>query len=45
MKRYLGAIAALVAATVLASPAWAQAPEKKKVTIAVGGKSLFYYMA
>jgi NitT/TauT family transport system substrate-binding protein len=44
MKRYLGAIAAFAAATVLALPAWSQAPEQKKVTIAVGGKSLFYYL-
>jgi NitT/TauT family transport system substrate-binding protein len=44
MKRFMGAVATLVAAMVFASPAWAQAPEKKKVTIAVGGKSLFYYM-
>ncbi len=35
-------IAALAAA--LALTAAAQAPEKKKVTIAVGGKSLFYYL-
>ncbi len=35
--------AALVAAS-LAAGAWAQAPEKKKITIAVGGKSLFYYL-
>ena len=35
-------IAALAAA--LAFTAAAQAPEKKKVTIAVGGKSLFYYL-
>src|ERR1043165_2779770 len=44
MNRFLGAIAAAIAAAVLASPAGAQAPEKKKVTIAVGGKSLFYYL-
>jgi len=44
MKRFMGAIATLVAAMVFASAAWAQAPEKKKITIAVGGKSLFYYL-
>ena len=40
MKRFMGAIATLVAAMAFASAAWAQAPEKKKITIAVGGKSL-----
>lgn len=44
MKRFTGALAALCAALALATTAWAQAPEKKKVTIAVGGKSLFYYL-
>src|ERR1700752_1706464 len=29
---------------VFAAGAFAQAPEKKKVTIAVGGKNLFYYL-
>jgi len=42
MKSLLRVCAALVAALSLA--AMAQAPEKKKVTIAVGGKSLFYYL-
>src|SRR5512136_2180276 len=39
-------IAALVAAVTLgfASPAFAQAPEKSKVTIGVGGKPLLYYL-
>ena len=31
-------------AAMFAAGAWAQAPEKKKITIAVGGKSLFYYL-
>src|ERR1044072_189604 len=44
MKRSPGALAALCAALPLATTAWAQAPERKKVTIAVGGKSLFYYL-
>src|SRR3954471_17774708 len=44
MKRFIGAIGALFAAIAFASAAAAQAPEKKKVTIAVGGKSLFYYL-
>src|ERR1700755_26830 len=43
MKRFLHALAASVA-LVVACTAGAQAPEKKKVTIAVGGKSLFYYL-
>jgi NitT/TauT family transport system substrate-binding protein len=42
MKSLLRVCAALLAALSLA--AGAQAPEKKKVTIAVGGKSLFYYL-
>jgi NitT/TauT family transport system substrate-binding protein len=44
MKRFIGALGALVVAALVASSAWAQAPEKKKITIAVGGKSLFYYL-
>jgi NitT/TauT family transport system substrate-binding protein len=36
--------AALAACTVLATSAAAQTPEKTKVTVAVGGKSLFYYL-
>jgi NitT/TauT family transport system substrate-binding protein len=38
------ALAALALGAVLATGAGAQAPEKKKITIAVGGKSLFYYL-
>ena len=44
MKRIIGALAALVAGLAIATGATAQAPEKKKITIAVGGKSLFYYL-
>ncbi|HEX4781810.1 MAG TPA: ABC transporter substrate-binding protein [Usitatibacter sp.] len=43
MKRLITSIAALMAAA-LAMGALAQAPEKKHVTIAVGGKNLFYYL-
>jgi len=43
MKPFIRAAAALLAFT-LALGALAQAPEKKKITIAVGGKSLFYYL-
>src|SRR5258706_14032024 len=42
MKRFIQAVAA--AALGLALAAGAQAPEKKKITIAVGGKNLFYYL-
>ena len=44
MNRWMRALAALVAVAMLAGTAWAQAPEKKKITIAVGGKNLFYYL-
>ncbi len=44
MKRIIGALAALVAGVAITTGAAAQAPEKKKLTIAVGGKSLFYYL-
>ncbi len=43
MNRMTRWMAALVGALV-ATGALAQAPEKKKITIAVGGKSLFYYL-
>ena len=43
MKRFLGALA-LACLAVVAFGASAQAPEKKKITIAVGGKGLFYYL-
>src|SRR3954468_21801292 len=42
MKSMFRIVAALVAAAALAAAA--QAPEKKKLTIAVGGKTLFYYL-
>src|SRR5436190_5425865 len=44
MKRFMQAAAALVLGALIALGAGAQAPEKKKITIAVGGKSLFYYL-
>jgi len=44
MKRFMRAVFAFVIAAAVAAGAGAQAPEKKKVTIAVGGKNLFYYM-
>ena len=44
MKRLIQALAALALGIAFASGAAAQAPEKKKITIAVGGKSLFYYL-
>ena len=44
MKRSIQRIGLALLAAVFAAGAWAQAPEKKKITIAVGGKSLFYYL-
>jgi NitT/TauT family transport system substrate-binding protein len=44
MKRFMQALAALVLGVAFAATASAQAPEKKKITIAVGGKTLFYYL-
>ena len=44
MKRFMQALAALALGVMLATGASAQAPEKKKITIAVGGKNLFYYL-
>ncbi len=44
MKRIIRALAALALGIAFVSAAAAQAPEKKKITIAVGGKSLFYYL-
>ena len=43
MKPFIRAAAALLAFA-FALGASAQAPEKKKITIAVGGKTLFYYL-
>jgi len=44
MNRFVRGVALLLAGALLAAGAWAQAPEKKKITIAVGGKNLFYYL-
>ena len=45
MKRFIEALAAtLLGAALVAGAAQAQALETKKITIAVGGKSLFYYL-
>jgi NitT/TauT family transport system substrate-binding protein len=44
MKRLMQWLSLAVLGVVLATGAAAQAPEKKKVTIAVGGKNLFYYL-
>ena len=44
MKRLMRTLAALAVGLTMAVGASAQAPEKKKVSIAVGGKSLFYYL-
>ena len=43
MKRFIRGALALLAGLALAAGAWA-APEKSKITIAVGGKNLFYYL-
>ena len=44
MKKIIRALAAFALGVAVAAGAGAQAPEKKKITIAVGGKSLFYYL-
>lgn len=44
MKRLIQALAALALGIAFVSGAAAQAPEKRRITIAVGGKSLFYYL-
>src|SRR4029450_7102351 len=45
MVRFLTRIAVALAAVVALSPsAHAQAPERAKLTIGVGGKTLFYYL-
>ena len=44
MRRMFTAFAAAFACAVFAAPAGAQAPEKPKLTIGVGGKTLFYYL-
>ncbi len=42
MKRFIMALAVVLAGVAFAAAA--QAPEKRKITIAVGGKNLFYYL-
>src|SRR6185437_12146824 len=44
MKRFIQGLGMLVLGAALATGAFAQKPEKDKITIAVGGKSLFYYL-
>ena len=44
MRRLLTLVAASLIGLALPFPAHAQAPEKLKITIGVGGKSLFYYL-
>ncbi|TMH68696.1 MAG: transporter substrate-binding domain-containing protein [Betaproteobacteria bacterium] len=44
MRRFLDLVAASLIALAPAAPAHAQALEKPKITIGVGGKSLFYYL-
>jgi NitT/TauT family transport system substrate-binding protein len=44
MKRWMMTIAVFALGVSFVTGTWAQAPEKKKITIAVGGKNLFYYM-
>ena len=44
MNRMLRVLAAVAVGTMVVLTAGAQAPEKKKITIAVGGKNLFYYL-
>src|SRR4029450_8960804 len=44
MRRMLKALAAALGLLVIASTAGAQALEKPKLTIGVGGKPLFYYL-
>src|SRR4051812_40994161 len=44
MRAIIRTLAAIVAGVAIAPGAGAQAPEKKNITIAVGGKSLFYYL-
>src|SRR6202521_5150793 len=44
MKRFIQALGACLLGAVIALGSWAQAPEKGKITIGVGGKTLFYYL-
>jgi NitT/TauT family transport system substrate-binding protein len=44
MRRFIQMVCALALGMAVAAGASAQAPEKKSITIAVGGKNLFYYL-
>src|SRR6185369_9546461 len=44
MTRFMHAVATLAMGALVTATALAQAPEKKKITIGVGGKNLFYYL-
>jgi NitT/TauT family transport system substrate-binding protein len=44
MRRWISIIVAAIAALAFAAPGFGQAVEKTKLTIGVGGKSLFYYL-
>src|SRR5947207_15721239 len=44
MRRLVTLVAASLIALALAAPTHAQGPEKPKISIGVGGKSLFYYL-
>jgi NitT/TauT family transport system substrate-binding protein len=44
MRRFVTLAAASLIVFALAAPAFAQGPEKPKITIGVGGKALFYYL-
>lgn len=44
MKRFIGTLAAFALGATLATSAFAQAPEKQKVQLGVGGKALLYYL-
>src|SRR3982750_3724174 len=44
MKGFIKGWVAAILSVAVAFGAAAQAPEKKKITIAVGGKNLFYYL-
>src|SRR6185295_9421272 len=41
---FMHAVATLAMGALVTATALAQAPEKKRITIGVGGKSLFYYL-
>ncbi len=44
MNRFVRCTALAIGSLLVAASAWAQALEKNKITIAVGGKNLFYYL-